>query len=50
MKSVGWKRAVTGYFDYIEDLIERENTFNMEQFAASVKRVLDLPQISDIAG
>ena len=27
------ERAVTGYFDYIEDLIERENTFNMEQFA-----------------
>ena len=24
------ERAVTGYFDYIEDLIERENTFNME--------------------
>ena len=30
------ERAVTGYFDYIEDLIERENAFNMEQFAASV--------------
>ena len=28
------ERTVTGYFDYIEDLIERENTFNMEQFAA----------------
>ena len=23
------ERAVTGYFDYIEDLIERENTFTM---------------------
>ena len=22
----------TGYFDYIEDLIERENTFTMEKF------------------
>ena len=30
------ERAVTGYFDYIEDLIERENTFTMEEFAASV--------------
>lgn len=26
------ERAVTGYFDYIEDLIERENTFTMEEF------------------
>ena len=34
------ERAVTGYFDYIEDLIERENTFNMEQFAASVNEFL----------
>ena len=30
------ERTVSGYFDYIEDLIERENTFNMEQFASSV--------------
>ncbi len=34
------ERTVTGYFDYIEDLIERENTFNMEQFAASVNEFL----------
>ena len=34
------ERAVTGFFDYIEDLIERENTFNMEQFAASVNEFL----------
>lgn len=34
------ERAVTGYFDYIEDLIESENTFNMEQFAASVNEFL----------
>ena len=34
------ERAVTGYFDYIEDLIERENAFNMEQFAASVNEFL----------
>lgn len=30
------ERAITGYFDYIEDLVERENTFTMEEFAASV--------------
>lgn len=34
------ERAVTGYFDYIEDLIERENTFNMEEFSASVNEFL----------
>lgn len=34
------ERAVTGYFDYIEDLIERENTFTMEQFASSVNEFL----------
>ena len=34
------ERAVTGYFDYIEGLIERENTFNMEQFSASINEFL----------
>ena len=34
------ERAVTGFFDYIEDLIERENTFNMEQFSSSVNEFL----------
>lgn len=35
------ERTVTGYFDYIEDLIERENTFTMEQFAESVNEFLE---------
>lgn len=34
------ERAVSGYFDYIEDLIERENTFTMEEFASSVNEFL----------
>ncbi|MFN7663101.1 MAG: virulence RhuM family protein, partial [Alphaproteobacteria bacterium] len=34
------ERAVAGYFDYIEDLIERENTFTMEAFAASINEFL----------
>ncbi len=34
------ERAVTGYFDYIEDLIERENLFTMEEFASSVNEFL----------
>lgn len=34
------ERAVSGYFDYIEDLIERENTFTMEEFSKSVNEFL----------
>ena len=34
------ERAVTGYFDYIEDLIERENVFTMEEFSKSVGEFL----------
>jgi len=34
------ERAVSGYFDYIEDLIERENTFTMTEFANSVNEFL----------
>ena len=34
------ERTVTGYFDYIEDLIERENTFTMEEFAQSIDAFL----------
>ena len=34
------ERAVAGFFDYIEDLIERENTFNMSQFSDSVNKFL----------
>lgn len=34
------ERTVTGYFDYIEDLIERENTFTMQEFAASINEFL----------
>ena len=38
------ERAVTGYFDYIEDLIERENTFTMEEFEESVNAFLEFRQ------
>ena len=34
------ERSVSGFFDYIEDLIERENTFTMDEFAASVTEFL----------
>ena len=38
------ERAVTGYFDYIEDLIERENVFTMEEFENSVNAFLEFRQ------
>ncbi len=38
------ERAVTGYFDYIEDLIERENAFTMEEFEKSVNAFLEFRQ------
>lgn len=34
------ERLISGYFDYIEDLIERENTFTMEAFAESINEFL----------
>ncbi len=34
------ERTITGYFDYIEDLIERENTFTMAEFAQSINEFL----------
>ncbi len=38
------ERAVTGYFDYIEDLIERENVFTMSEFEKSVNAFLEFRQ------
>lgn len=35
------ERAVTGFFDYVEDLIERGNAFNMDQFSHSVNEFLE---------
>ncbi len=34
------ERGVSAYFDYIEGLIERENTFTMQEFAESVNAFL----------
>ena len=34
------ERAISSYFDYIENQIERHNAFNMKQFAASVNKFL----------
>ena len=35
------ERTVSGYFDYIEDLVERENIFTMEEFAKSINEFLE---------
>jgi hypothetical protein len=35
------ERLVSGYFDYIEDIVERENTFTMEEFALSVNEFIN---------
>jgi len=44
------ERAVTGYFDYIEDIIEQENTFTMEEFAASVNEFLAFRKFKILTG
>lgn len=44
------ERTVTGYFDYIEGLIERENTFTMEQLALSVNKFLEFNEYKVLDG
>lgn len=44
------ERTVTGYFDYIENLIERENTFTMESLADSVNKFLNFNEYKILEG
>lgn len=44
------ERTVSGYFDYIEDLIERENTFTMEEFADSINKFLTFREYKILSG
>ena len=44
------ERTVTSYFDYIEGLIERENTFTMEQLAESVNKFLNFNDYKILEG
>ena len=44
------ERTVSGYFDYIEDLIERENTFTMGQFADSINKFLSFREYKILIG
>jgi hypothetical protein len=44
------ERTVTSYFDYIEGLIERENTFTMEGLALSVNKFLEFNEYKVLEG
>ncbi len=44
------ERTVTGFFDYIEDLIERRNSFTMSQFAESINAFLTFRQYEILPG
>jgi hypothetical protein len=44
------ERTVSAYFDYIENLIERENTFTMEQLANSVDKFLNFNEYKILEG
>lgn len=44
------ERAITGFFDYIEDLIENEATFTMEDFAKSVNEFLNFRRFKILEG
>lgn len=44
------ERTVSGYFDYIENLIERQNTFTMEGLAESVNKFLTFNEYKILEG
>src|SRR5680860_103345 len=44
------ERTVTGFFDYIEGLIERSNTFTMKEFAESVDKFLTFNEYKILDG
>lgn len=44
------ERAVTGFFDYIEDLVERETTFTMADFSESVDAFLNFRRYQILQG
>ncbi|MBQ8180071.1 MAG: virulence RhuM family protein [Candidatus Methanomethylophilaceae archaeon] len=44
------ERTVTGYFDYIENLLERGNPFTMEEFSSSVDKFLQFNEYEILIG
>lgn len=44
------ERLVSGFFDYVEDLIERETPFTMQQFAGAVNEFLEFRKYQVLEG
>ena len=44
------ERAVSGFFDYVEDLIENERAFTRQQFAESINACLEFRQYKILQG
>lgn len=44
------ERAVSGFFDYVEDLIEDENTFTMDDFSKSINKFLEFREYKILSG
>lgn len=44
------ERAVSGFFDYVEDLIENERAFTMQQFAEVINAFLEFRQYKILQG
>ncbi len=44
------ERAVSAFFDYIENILERRNTFTMESFAESVDKFLEFNEYKTLEG
>lgn len=44
------ERTVSGFFDYVEDLIENNHTFTMQQFAESINAFLEFRQYKILQG
>lgn len=44
------ERTVSGFFDYVEDLIEDNHTFTMQQFAESINAFLEFRQYKILQG
>ena len=44
------ERTVSGFFDYVEDLIEDNHTFTMQQFADSINAFLEFRQYKILQG
>ncbi len=44
------ERAVSGFFDYVEDLIENERAFTMQQFSEAINAFLEFRQYKILQG